>query len=101
MGENMKTLQEQFENLPEIKRHLIGTIFKDGKYESAQSSNSVGILNAKKLNLASYAFQEQQNKINLALTEFDRINKLIEANEHKGMDIEDIGFDKIEKILRG
>lgn len=61
----MSKLRKQFEALPEIKLRLIGMVFCFSKNQYTPKNKIIKevVVAAKEVNLAWYAFQEQQKKI--------------------------------------
>lgn len=65
----MNELRKQFEALPEIKLRLIGMVFCFSKNQYIPKNKIIKevVVAAKEVNLAWYAFQEQQKKIDSLL----------------------------------
>lgn len=90
-GEEMKTMRDKFEKLPEIKDILHTVIFNDqfNNYHDAMINSSPSVYFIRG---AWYAFQEQQKKI-------DAIAQLVNLRKSEGNYYDDYIVDKIEELL--
>lgn len=85
----MKTMREKFKALPEIKLRLIGMVFCFSKNQYIPKNKIIKevVVAAKEVNLAWYAFQEQQKKIDIAM---NRLNEFSWASESDVKEIKEL-----------
>ena len=89
-------IREKFEKLPEIKLRLIGMVFCFSKSQYIPKNKIIKevVVAAKEVNLAWYAFQEQQKKI-------DAIVSIVrEADLSDGDSSVAIVHDEIQELLK-